>query len=177
MHLSQQKFFDLLSTHICILLLHSADIPRISTHNPLRAGGLFHFKKDHSAYSIKAEDYETKPHFASSKENRPPRAARGAALGLRRQRVARHRQRRSRSDNEEASDLISVITPVPDGNPERADVAKRGPNVRHTPSKTSKLQPAAARFSHRPSSRLLACAGGYTHIEIIHDPTLAPETV
>ncbi len=37
--------------------------------NPLRAGGLFHFKKDHADYSIEAEDYETKPLFVSSKEN------------------------------------------------------------------------------------------------------------
>ena len=26
-------------------------------HYPLRAGGLFHFKKDHAAYSIADEDY------------------------------------------------------------------------------------------------------------------------
>ncbi len=119
-------------------------MPCISTHTPLHAGGLFHFKKDLSAHSIKAEDYETKPHFASSKENRPPRAARGAALGLRRQRVARHRQ-----DDEEASDL-SVISPVPDGNRAPLPIldvltSPNGGRTWHTPSKrtkTSKLQPA-----------------------------------
>ncbi len=31
---------------------------------------MFHFKKDHAGCSIKAEDYETKPLFVSSKENR-----------------------------------------------------------------------------------------------------------
>ncbi len=31
---------------------------------------LFHFRKDHSAYSIAADDYDTKPLFVSSKENR-----------------------------------------------------------------------------------------------------------
>jgi hypothetical protein len=34
------------------------------------AGGLFHLKKDHAGYSIKAEDYKTKPLLVSSKENR-----------------------------------------------------------------------------------------------------------
>ena len=34
------------------------------------AGGLFHFKKDHAQYSIKPEDYATKPLFVASKENR-----------------------------------------------------------------------------------------------------------
>ncbi len=34
------------------------------------AGGLFHFKKDHAQYSLKPEDYETKPLFVASKENR-----------------------------------------------------------------------------------------------------------
>ena len=29
-------------------------------HYPLRAGGLFHFKKDHNAYSITAEDYDSR---------------------------------------------------------------------------------------------------------------------
>jgi hypothetical protein len=38
--------------------------------SPLRAGGLFHFKKDHAAYSITAEDYEAMPLFVSLKENR-----------------------------------------------------------------------------------------------------------
>ncbi len=80
MHLSQQKFLDLLGMHICMSHLHSAAIPCISTHSPLRAGDLFHFKKESSAYSIEAEDYETKPLFISSKENRPPPEARGAAL-------------------------------------------------------------------------------------------------
>jgi hypothetical protein len=59
-HLSQQSVSDLLGTHICMPRLHSAAIaaiPCISTHIHLRAGGLFHFKKDHSAYNIKAEDY------------------------------------------------------------------------------------------------------------------------
>jgi hypothetical protein len=32
MHLSQQKFFDLLGTHIDMALLYSAAIPCISTH-------------------------------------------------------------------------------------------------------------------------------------------------
>ena len=51
--------------------------------------------------------------------------------------------------------------------------AIRGPGVGHTPSKTSRLQSAAFRSSPLPSStpRLcqapLACAIGYTHIEII----------
>jgi hypothetical protein len=31
---------------------------------------MFHFTKDHSAYNIKAEDYETKPLFVFSKESR-----------------------------------------------------------------------------------------------------------
>jgi hypothetical protein len=30
---------------------------------------LFHFKKDHAQYSIKPEDYATKPLFVASKEN------------------------------------------------------------------------------------------------------------
>ena len=34
------------------------------------AGGLFHFKKDHAQYSLKPDDYETKPLFVASKENR-----------------------------------------------------------------------------------------------------------
>jgi hypothetical protein len=34
------------------------------------AGGLFHFKKDHAQYSLKPEDYATKPLFVASKENR-----------------------------------------------------------------------------------------------------------
>jgi hypothetical protein len=33
------------------------------------AGGLFHFKKDHAEYSLKPEDYATKPLFVASKEN------------------------------------------------------------------------------------------------------------
>jgi hypothetical protein len=33
-------------------------------------GGLFHFKKDHAQYSLKPDDYETKPLFVASKENR-----------------------------------------------------------------------------------------------------------
>ncbi len=90
MHPSQKKFFDLLGTHICMpLLYYHYNVglePRpnffrfpillchmsfyLHCHYPLRAGGLFHFKKDHAGYSIKAEDYETKPLFVSSKENR-----------------------------------------------------------------------------------------------------------
>ena len=67
------------------------------------------------------------------------------------------------------------------GSPQTADPAARprspsldrGLGVGHTPSKTSKLQSAAFRSSPLPSStpRLcqdpLACAIGYTHIEII----------
>ena len=34
------------------------------------AGGLFHFKKDHAEYSLKPDDYATKPLFVASKENR-----------------------------------------------------------------------------------------------------------
>ena len=34
------------------------------------AGGLFHFKKDHAEYSLKPDDYVTKPLFVASKENR-----------------------------------------------------------------------------------------------------------
>jgi hypothetical protein len=34
------------------------------------AGGLFHFKKGHAQYSIKPEDYATKPLFVALKENR-----------------------------------------------------------------------------------------------------------
>ena len=34
------------------------------------AGGLFHFKKDNAQYSLKPEDYATKPLFVASKENR-----------------------------------------------------------------------------------------------------------
>jgi hypothetical protein len=34
------------------------------------AGGLFHFKKDHAQYSLKPDDYATKPLFVASKENR-----------------------------------------------------------------------------------------------------------
>ncbi len=33
------------------------------------AGGLFHFKKDQQQYSIKPEDYATKPLCVASKEN------------------------------------------------------------------------------------------------------------
>jgi len=33
------------------------------------AGGLFHFKKDHAEYSLKPDDYATKPLFVASKEN------------------------------------------------------------------------------------------------------------
>ncbi len=33
------------------------------------AGGLFHFKKDHTQHSIKPEDYATKPLSVASKEN------------------------------------------------------------------------------------------------------------
>jgi hypothetical protein len=33
------------------------------------AGGLFHFEKDNTQYSIKPEDYATKPLFVASKEN------------------------------------------------------------------------------------------------------------
>ena len=36
---------------------------------PEIAGGLFHFKKDHAQYSLKPEDYATKPLFVASKEN------------------------------------------------------------------------------------------------------------
>ena len=32
-------------------------------------GGLFHFKKDNAQYSLKPEDYVTKPLFVASKEN------------------------------------------------------------------------------------------------------------
>ena len=34
------------------------------------AGGLFHFKKDHAQYSLKPDDYATKPLYVASKENR-----------------------------------------------------------------------------------------------------------
>ena len=34
------------------------------------AGGLFHFKKNHAEYSLKPENYATKPLFVASKENR-----------------------------------------------------------------------------------------------------------
>ena len=34
------------------------------------AGGLFHFKKDHAEYSLKPDDYATKPLFVASKDNR-----------------------------------------------------------------------------------------------------------
>jgi hypothetical protein len=37
--------------------------------SPDIAGGLFHFKKDNAKYSLKPEDYETKPLFVASKEN------------------------------------------------------------------------------------------------------------
>ncbi len=33
------------------------------------AGGLFHFKKDHAEYSLKPDDYPTKPLFVASKDN------------------------------------------------------------------------------------------------------------
>ena len=33
------------------------------------AGGLFHFKKDHTEYSLKPDDYPTKPLFVASKDN------------------------------------------------------------------------------------------------------------
>jgi hypothetical protein len=33
------------------------------------AGGLFHFKKDHAEYSLKPDDYATKPLFVASKDN------------------------------------------------------------------------------------------------------------
>ena len=37
------------------------------------AGGLFHFKKDHAQYSLKPEDYATKPLFvALALPTRPP---------------------------------------------------------------------------------------------------------
>jgi hypothetical protein len=38
--------------------------------SPDIAGGLFHFKKDNAQYSLKPEDYATKPLFVASKENR-----------------------------------------------------------------------------------------------------------
>jgi hypothetical protein len=37
--------------------------------SPDIAGGLFHFKKDNAQYSLKPEDYATKPLFVASKEN------------------------------------------------------------------------------------------------------------
>ena len=37
---------------------------------PEIAGGLFHFKKDHTQYSLKPKDYATKPLFVASKEIR-----------------------------------------------------------------------------------------------------------
>jgi hypothetical protein len=37
---------------------------------PEIAGGLFHFKRDHTQYSLKPEDYVNKPLFLASKENR-----------------------------------------------------------------------------------------------------------
>ena len=46
-----------------------------------------YFKKDHLAYNIKANDYEKKPLFISSKENQALPVAWRAALGLRRQSV------------------------------------------------------------------------------------------
>jgi hypothetical protein len=97
MHLSQQKFFDLLGTYICMprlyihcnLGLELRPICNVGleprpiffrypiflfhihlSHYPLRAGGLFHFKKNHVAYNIAAEDYEAMPLFVSSKEDR-----------------------------------------------------------------------------------------------------------
>jgi hypothetical protein len=36
----------------------------------ISAGGLFHFKKGHQAYSIKVEDYATKLFFASATDNK-----------------------------------------------------------------------------------------------------------
>jgi hypothetical protein len=63
---------------------------------------------------------------------------------------------------------LAVITNLALG-----DVAIAGPGVGHTPSKTSRVQSAAFRSSLTSSStpRLcqapLACAIGYTHIEII----------
>jgi hypothetical protein len=38
--------------------------------SPDIAGGLFHFNKDNAQYSLKPEDYATKPLFVASKENR-----------------------------------------------------------------------------------------------------------
>ena len=45
----------------------------MSKHDPdlsIFAGGLFHFKKDHAQYSLKPDDYATKPLYVASKENR-----------------------------------------------------------------------------------------------------------
>ncbi len=36
----------------------------------ISAGGLFHLKNGHQAYSIKAEDYATKPLFADATDNK-----------------------------------------------------------------------------------------------------------
>ncbi len=88
---SQRRFFDPFGTHICMPLLYfhcnvGLELRRICNagleprpiffqfpillfhisfllhcHYPLCAGGLFHFKKDHAAYSIAGEDYEAMP--------------------------------------------------------------------------------------------------------------------
>jgi hypothetical protein len=106
MHLSQQKFFDLLGMHICISFLYYHNsiivtllgwnsavfvtlgwnqalyffdfrfiiahliLTLLSVSPSYSTGGLFHFKKDHTAYSIAAKDYDAMPLFISSKENR-----------------------------------------------------------------------------------------------------------
>jgi hypothetical protein len=115
---------------------------QLHCHYSLCAGSLFHFKKDHAGYSIKAEDYETKPLFISSKENRVLNE-----FWLSNRSVKPHS-----GGGQRRSGAIANL--------ELRDVATRGPGVGHTPWKTSRLHPAPL---------IGQAAEGYTHIEIFHD--------
>ena len=57
-------------SHNTVILLCAVSMLKHDPDLSIFAGGLFHFKKDHAQYSLKPDDYATKPLYVASKENR-----------------------------------------------------------------------------------------------------------
>jgi hypothetical protein len=161
MHLSQQKFFDLLCTHIYMPLLHSAAIPCISTHNPPSCRRPVPLQT--SRRTTRHTAWITRPSPSSSpprRTDRPGGAGSGSGVATPARRPAP-----SASDDEETSHLI---TPAADDHRAPSPIldALTSPNgglaegTRH---------PRLQDFSPLLSSAKLTCEGGNTHIEIFHD--------